>query len=536
MKQKLIFLLVFLSCFLVKLEAQEIDYRSNLIGLRAGVGISPALNFNYDPYINADGMLTDYGVYSSPSYFFHSELTYARQIFPRFFIQTGLVYGYEAYNVELRAGPDYIQTDESVFPASFTESDMEYRGIILRGLYQHPLSDKTGLFGSAGITLTLYYRAHSHSLFKSTVDGEEEFIFYMKPPVGEAFMSKRRRFVKYDFELGLYHKITNSFDLRASVSYSFSQADGIQNSWFRFDGSRHRMLGEVSRKISQPGFNIGLTYSFPWEKKSKKSPSTFFNESIDYLFGERTLDFRKNSIGFTQEFVQNAQMRIHNQFVLDVNFNESDNGMFPIRNKIESFISINYLRHLNRHSGIGIEYFIGKYRMRHRVVLDEELDAATFLWRVLDYGNSIKPSAEGLILFYRHDFDLSERSSFFVSAGGGIMRTPKNVGGGTNGGTPTFGATQHLWRKRVDANFGKDIRPVIMMNAGYRYRFSDRISLNTSMFFRYSDLVTHEVTSNYSIRNIFTNEQTLMHEGEYSLKFRHYGLQIGLQYNFGRLF
>ena len=243
MKQKLIFPLVFLSCFLVKLEAQEIDYRSNLIGLRAGVGISPALNFNHDPYINADGMLTDYGVYSSPSYFFHSELTYARQIFPRFFIQTGLVYGYEAYNVELRAGPDYIQTDESVFPASFTESDMEYRGIILRGLYQHPLSDKTGLFGSAGITLTRYYRAHSHSLFKSTVDGEEEFIFYMKPPVGEAFMSKRRRFVKYDFELGLYHKITNSFDLRASVSYSFSQADGIQNSWFRFDGSRHRMLG-----------------------------------------------------------------------------------------------------------------------------------------------------------------------------------------------------------------------------------------------------------------------------------------------------
>ncbi len=512
-------------------DAQETLFSNNFIGIKSGLGINPALKFVHEPYINSEGVITDYGVSSTPSYFFHSELTYARKIFPRFFVQTGLVYGYEAYNVRLNAGSDFIRTDEAIFPVEFTESDMEYRGLILRALYQHPINDKSGIFGSGGISITKYLRSKSQSLYQNTVDGEEEVIFFMLPDVGTSPVVNRR-FTKFDLEVGYYHRLLNTLKVRASIAYSFSNKDAIPPSWFRFDGRRDMIIGEVSRKMSQPSLNLGFSYSFPQEKRELISSSTFFRETGTGLFGKRSLELKKNSMGYTYEFVHNAQMKIINQFVLDLNLNESDNGIFPAKNEIKNFTSLYYIRHLSPQSGIGAEFFTGKYRMQYDVVLDQGLRSATFLKQSLYFEKNSKTHILGLAIFYRHYFNLSNRSSIFISGGGGIVRTSTGFGSANSRGNRTFVPMQHLWERNIKQSSGMDNKPVVMFNTGYSYRLSERFSFNTSLFFRYSDLTTHESTSYYLLRNEFTDEETLLHEGEYSVKFRHYGLQLSLQYSF----
>jgi len=535
MKHLYIFIIAFLFIDLSGIKAQENLFSNNMIGLKTGIGKSPALNFSHAPYINSQGAVTDYGVSSSPSYFFHSELTYARQVFPRFFVKTGLVYGYEAYNVRLNAGRDFIRTDEEVFPVEFSESDMEHRGLLLRALYQHPITNKSGLFGSGGATITKYIRPTTHSLFKSTVDNEEVVIFFMRPYVGTR-PTVNRRFGKFDFELGYYYHLLPDLQIRGSISHSISHRDAIPASWFRFDGRRDIISGQVSRKMSQTALNVGLNYTFPRGKRELKSSSLFFQETANNLFGKRELGHKKNSISFTHEIVNNAQMKVKNQFVLDFNLEESDNGIFPKNNNFKHFTSVNYIRQLTPKSGIGIEFFTGNYRMGYDVVLKEDLIQSTFLETVFYFEKDKKTRMLGLLLFYRHNFNLSNRSSLFVSGGGGLLTTTKGIGDARSRGNRTFGSTQHLWEREIFLHQGKNYKPVVMANTGYSYRFSERFTLNTSFFFRYSNLSTHESTSYYLLRNVFTDEEILLHEGEYSLKFRHYGLQLGLQYNFGKDF
>ncbi|TVQ51733.1 MAG: hypothetical protein EA362_00010 [Saprospirales bacterium] len=240
-------------------QAQEFLESKNMIGLQVGMGVTPALSITPVLWPNQDP-ISESRVSSSQSYFFQTDLTYSRRVLGNLFGQMGLIYGFEAYNFQLNADPDFISTDRDIFPLRITESDLEYRGLSLKLNYYFAFKDHSGIFARAGISRVKYFRNKSGSLFRTMVNGEDKVIFYSPQRINA---DKNNFFNRIDMELGYYHQFTNNFIIKGSISYSFSNRSIIDHFWgynYTFIGDNDFERGLVERKTRQTGLNLGLYY------------------------------------------------------------------------------------------------------------------------------------------------------------------------------------------------------------------------------------------------------------------------------------
>ena len=256
------------------------------------------------------------------------------------------------------------------------------------------------------------------------------------------------------------------------------------------------------------------------------------------MLGQNDSERLINSIGFNYEFVNNSSLKILEQSSFDFDGNETDDGIFPSEREWSSFGSFFGLTKLSSFSSVGMEFFFGKSRYRYDVILDEEIKNRTRMDFYLPAHKNRFVRINGLTLLYQLNLDLNQKFSVFLTPGIGFISTyfsPNS--GGVNSGRGTVGpGFWHEWNHSLSFNEELNIELVYYLRLGFSFELIPWLTLNSSVFMRYSDMITHRAGSIYAIREIDSPTFKFLHTGLYHQKFRHYGLQIGLQYNFGRLF
>ncbi|TVQ51732.1 MAG: hypothetical protein EA362_00005 [Saprospirales bacterium] len=252
------------------------------------------------------------------------------------------------------------------------------------------------------------------------------------------------------------------------------------------------------------------------------------NESEQFIY----------SIGFNYEFVNNSPLKILEQSFFDFDGNKTDNGIFPSDREWSSFGSLYGLTKLSPFSSVGMEFFFGKSKYRYEVVLDEEIINHTRMNFYLPAHKNRYVKINGLTLLYQLNMNLNQKSSVFLSPGIGIISTYFSPNkGAVNSGRTTVGIGYwHEWNHRIKFNEELNFELIYYLRLGFSYEIVPRLTLNTSAFMRHSNMITHRAGSIYAVREIDSPTFKFLHTGLYHQKFRHYGLQVGLQYNFGKDF